>query len=185
MRTRYVGAESSTTITQLTVEQFLDFSPRLRALMICERLVQFWDEEGAAVPLAVALDELEPTWLLEPAPPPSAAPLPRRGPRSGIFARDRRRHVRHPRALPLRLTGPDARYEFGVTENVSDGGMLLRTEDPLEEGTRCRLEIPHAGFEASVVVLRTLRARRSVDGGLAHAAGVVFDVPPISSQRAA
>lgn len=177
MRTCFVGAESSATITQLTVEQFLDFSPKLRAVLICEGLVQFWDRDGVQVPAREALDELEHTWFdgaaAGPAPPSSEG---------SRLLRERRQHERHPRSFPFRIVGGDAVCDFGVTENISAGGMLVRTEEPLPVGSRFLLEIPQADFEAPVVVLRSEQAPGHE---LAHAVGIAFDVPPPSAKRAA
>ena len=174
MRTHFVGAESSATITQLTVEQFLDFSPKLRAVLICEGLVKFWDEEGDGVPIDVAVNELEDTWFSH-------------GPSSALTAlrrknHERRRHERHWRAFPLRLSGLDSSFDFGVAANMSGGGMLLRTAAPLALGERFHVELPHAAFEAPVVALRSIRVP---DHELSYATGVVFDVPPSHVQRAA
>jgi hypothetical protein len=80
-------------------------------------------------------------------PPPQPPPSP--------VIQTRRRHVRLPVNLPADYQRPDGEQGSGRVKNLSDGGLLLLTREPLPPSTSLRLQVhAHHGdlfFEGVVV----------------------------------
>ncbi len=151
MRIQYVGIEGGA--TRLTVEEFLEFSSTVRAVLICEDLLSFYDHRSRPVRTRDALVQLCHTWDAEyeveldaeTAPPPEKSAPP------SVDFSDRRRHARHSMVVPVSVThavGIDVAY----TENISEGGLLFRGTQPYCAGDNVKVQIPVAGVAASVVV---------------------------------
>ncbi len=79
---------------------------------------------------------------------PTVGPLPAEG-------RTRRRHLRLPFDLPTSFWGPEGREGRGQVKNLSDGGLLLVTQEILPPSTHLRLELQARqggrAFEGAVV----------------------------------
>ena len=147
MRIRYVGIDGGA--TRLTLDEFLQFSPRVRAVLVCEELVTFFDHRGRRVRTQQALNELACTWGSEDL--GQAPTRPARPKRRKTVEDDRRRHRRHSMVVPVSISCADG-VEVGFTENISQGGALFRSEIRLRAGQRLQLRIPVAGVADAVVV---------------------------------
>jgi uncharacterized protein (TIGR02266 family) len=88
-------------------------------------------------------------------------------------SREQRRDDRHP--LLLRVDHPDGTPAHDVTENLSAGGLFLRTDRPLEVGARTPLLLGFPGLleplEVEVEVVWTRAA------GAEHPAGAALRIP--------
>ena len=150
MRIRYAGIDGG--LTRLTVHEFLQFSANVRAVLICENLVSFYDHRGRNIALKNALVELADTWNEEDdfgRAPTRPAPSHRR--RKRVEHDERRRFQRHSMVVPVSVTGRNGR-QVAFTENISEGGVLLRSSYPYRSGDRVNVQIPVAGTAEAVVI---------------------------------
>jgi hypothetical protein len=94
--------------------------------------------------------------------------------------RTRRQHLRLPFGLPARFRGPEGREGRGQVKNLSDGGLLLVTQEILSPSTHLRLELQtrqgKRAFEGAVVWNDA--ERRSTAPRIAH--GIRFAGPVVS-----
>lgn len=156
MRIRYVGIDGG--LTRLTLDEFLQFSPKVRAVLICEGLVSFYGRRGRPMPTRQALVELASTWgEAEDDAFGRAMTNPyREQEKAADPGAERRRHERHSMVVPVSVES-EAGSSIAFTENISEGGMLFRSARPFHTGERVRLVIPEAG-ETDCIVIRSRRA---------------------------
>ncbi len=150
MRIRYVGVEGG--LVRLTLDEFLQFSANVRAILVCEGLANFFDHRGRQIRTQDALIELAHTWdddsdieelMTTRRPRPSSA--------EEKANRERRRFERHSMVVPLSIITADG-AEVGFTENISEGGVLFRSPHAFEAGDKLKVSIPVAGVADAVVV---------------------------------
>ena len=103
---------------------------------------------------------------------PTVGPLP-------ADSRTRRRHLRLPFDLPASFRAPEGRGGRGQVKNLSDGGLLLVTQEILPPSTHLRLELQTRqggrAFEGAVVWNDA--ERRSTAPLIAH--GIRFAGPVV------
>lgn len=94
-----------------------------------------------------------------------------------------REHVRHSLALRVRYDDR-ATYLGDWTENLSAGGLFVRTELPLNVGSTVRLELSFPGLLAAIGVEGTIAWRRPTAPGRPAGVGVRVDDPTSRDQLA-
>ncbi|MEK7705883.1 MAG: TIGR02266 family protein [Myxococcota bacterium] len=82
-----------------------------------------------------------------------------------------RAHVRHPFALRVAYTDRKS-YLGDWTENLSSGGLFVRTELPLRVGSTTSLELSFPGLLAAVVIEGIVAWRRPASPGVPAGVGV-------------
>jgi Tfp pilus assembly protein PilZ len=89
-----------------------------------------------------------------------------------------RRHQRFPIRLPARFRVEGEELTAAETEDMSTGGMFLRTTRDLPEGTRVSIVLdPLDGSAEMEFSCRVVRLRNEVGEGEAEGVGVQFDRP--------
>ena len=90
---------------------------------------------------------------------------------------ERRRQERHTQVYPAEVRDGGRGRSLGLVADISTGGMLLRTEDPLPVGERLRLivELPQRGEqrEQAAVETQVRWCEPDLDPGT-HVVGLAF-----------
>ncbi len=154
MRIRYVGIRDAG-VLRLTVDEFLQFGSKVRAVLVCEEMVSFFDYRQRPIPIRDALGELRETWHVDEdlesqrqtRPPGERAEALRRKAEHD----ERRLHFRHDVVVPVSVATPVA-DDVGFTENISEGGLLFRSSVPYARGDHVRVKVPLAGVARGIVV---------------------------------
>ena len=114
--------------------------------------------------------------------------LPRAAP--GPAVEERRKHARFPLTECTLTLFPTSAKENNLAHaivDVSEGGICVRTSEPLEEGTPVRLHLVLSKFADQIQAAGTVRwCRPPLEGGGNYAVGIMFtELSPADAEKLA
>ena len=172
----------------LSFDDFLRFPVELRARLIAEGAVQFFRSSGTCVSLSETLEKIVTTWAAEFDAESSVDAFGETDPEATEVASmdhlspcDRRRFARTNMIRPVRvLVGSMAKERFGISEDVSPGGLRFRVRGHYAPGDRVVVTWPDDHGDARETCHEATVVRADRDEGT-HATlfpqrvAVVFD----------